>query len=177
MQHRIFPKLLLIRNCCLSGMNILKKQVYSRFISEQKHLSCLGNKTMTIEGNINFPKPIGKLPPDSCMRVAFADVSLADKDALIIADEFIDLTDIDIRQSYAYVLESKKPIGKSLSKIYTVAATVNMGWCPKPSADDWVRKNDYVTDVEHYVTLTETENSYKIDVNLVCYGKSYSTVI
>ena len=132
---------------------------------------------MTIEGNINFPKPIRKLPPDSCMRIAFADVSLADKDALIIADEFIDLTDIDIRQSYAYVLESKKPIGKSLSKIYTVAATVNMGWCPKPSANDWVRKNDYVTDLEHYVTLTETENSYKIDVNLVCYGKSYSTVI
>ena len=132
---------------------------------------------MIIEGNINFPKPIGELPSNSCMRIAFADVSLADKDALIIADEFIDLTHMNIGQSYAYVLESKKPIGRSLSKIYTVAATVNMGWCPKPSADEWVRDNDYVTDVDHYVTLTESENSYIVDVNLVCFGKSYRTVI
>ena len=124
---------------------------------------------MIIRGKIQFSKKPGKLPPNSCLHVAFKDTAIADLPSVLYKEVVIDLSDVLVDKNYTYKLKTKKP--KRMHASYTVSATLNVGWCSKTSSSKWIREKDYLTDTKFHVDLEESKGDYERDLTMIWHCK------
>ena len=128
-----------------------------------------GDEDIHIHGKVSFKKSPGKLPMHSCLRVVFEDVLIQDDASVVYKAEEFNVTNADINTHYEYKFTTKKP--KDVHEFYAVSAVLNVGWCPDPDSDDWIRDFDFLSDTTIYVPITENVTDYEVDVPVVFYCK------
>ena len=131
-------------------------------------ISIVGNQTMRVKGKITFPRPTGRLPFPSCLRIKLADVSLQGAPSVSIKEIKIDVSNTDVGTEYQYILETKKPI--AWWKDYAISAMLNKGWCKADGEKKSIKKGDYWTDTNFRVDITEEREEYLKDISVVCFG-------
>ena len=124
---------------------------------------------MIIHGKATFNKAPGKLPPKSCLRLSFQDISIADAPSVLYKEEIIDLSDVEVGDALKYSIKSRKPQVPSIA--FSVSAVLNVGWCAKSGSHPWIKVNDYLTDTSFYVDLTKDKDDYIRDIWISYYGK------
>ena len=125
--------------------------------------------TFIIRGKITFTKKPGKLPPNSCLNLEFKDTAVQDVSSVIYQEDTIDLSEVEIGDSYYYKIKTKKP--KLIHDSYSISAVLNVGWCPKAASSKWIRQKDYVTDTTFNVNFSKPGNEFNRDIFMVWYCK------
>lgn len=132
------------------------------------HLST-ADEDMRIHGKVSFKKSPGKLPVPSCLRVVFEDVSMQDVDSVVYKTEEFNVSSTDINAHYDYEFKTKKP--RESHEFYAVSAVLNVGWCPDPDSESFVRDFDFLSDTTIYVPINENTTDYEVNVPVVFYCK------
>jgi uncharacterized lipoprotein YbaY len=123
---------------------------------------------ISISGEIVFPKELRHLPPTSCVVVKLKDISYQDASSNVLASNTFSVTGRNVR-SIKYSLTSKKPTKDNLDHVTVVTAVVNVGWCKQENSEEWLKEGDFLSVMRHRVFLTEEEDTYKRDIDVVCY--------
>ena len=74
-------------------------------------------------------------------------------------------------KSIEYTMKAKKPLGDSINRVLVVTGVVNVGWCKTAGSDEWLREGDYLSVMRHRVMMSNYEDHYTYDINVVCYCK------
>ncbi len=88
---------------------------------------------------------------------------------MVYEEDIIDVSNMTIGSEYDFKLVSRAP--KNPHDFFSVSAVLNVGWCRKPEADEWLRYHDYLTDTSY--TLKEMRKKlpeYEITMALKYYG-------
>ena len=132
--------------------------------------SFLANTTITIRGRVIFPRIPGKLPEGSCLNVRFSDTSMQDASSIELASAQLNVSGMNMAKQFNFMLESNKPAEEENWRTLSIDAVLNVGWCPSPDSDEWVRKGDYLTDTNFRISMTH-ELVYDKDLPVICYCK------
>ena len=123
-----------------------------------------------MSGEIIFPNAVSTLPESSCVIIKLKDVSFHDTSSNVLASNIFKVNGKNV-QRIEYSLNSKKPLEENLNRVTVVTAVVNVGWCKSENSDDWLREGDYLSVMRHRVILTNDEDTYTHNINVVCYCK------
>ena len=126
---------------------------------------------MTIHGKVSFKKSPGQLPPKSCLRVVFEDVSIQDDASVVYKTEEFNVSSSSIDSHFEYKFSSKRP--KHHHEFYAVSAVLNVGWCPDPDSESWIRDFDFLSDTTIYVPISENTTDYEVNIPVVFNCESY----
>ena len=131
----------------------------------------LDEGTFTIRGKITFEKKPGKLPQNSCLHVSFQDTAIQDSSSVAYEDKIIDLSNVEIVDSYYYKIKTRKP--KRIHDSYSVNAVLNVGWCPKSNSAKWIKQRDYLTTAAHNVNFSKPGSNFERDLFMQWYCKYF----
>ena len=129
----------------------------------------LDEGTFTIRGKITFDKKPGKLPQNSCLHVSLKDTAIQDSSSTTYEEKVIDLSNVEIIDSYYFKIKARKP--KRIHDSYSMNAVLNVGWCPKTSSAKWIKQKDYLTTAVHNVNFSKPGNDFDRDLFMQWYCK------
>ena len=123
---------------------------------------------VTITGKINFQGGApGSLPDPSHLQVQFKDVSRACAPSITLGTFNWDIKDYKPDVPLKYSITTEKP--KAADYFYSVSAVINVGWVAQEGGDEWIREGDYLSDTTHHVNITEGQNEYVQDIEVIHY--------
>ena len=123
---------------------------------------------LTVRGKITFKGGApDKLPDGSRLQVQFQDVSLADAPSTTLGTFTLDIKDYTPGVPLKYSITTEKP--RPVSVIYSVSAVINVGWAAQEGGNEWIRQGDYLNDTTHPVDITDGQNEYEKDIEVVHY--------
>ena len=123
-----------------------------------------------IFGKIIFPDENApkSLSDSSQMKVEFSDTSRADAPSVVLGSTLVDLTSYKNGTPLEYSITASKP--QFLNDFYSVSAVLNVGWKPDVGGNEWLRKNDYLNDTMHTISLKPDQNEYEKDIEVIHYS-------
>ena len=99
----------------------------------------------------------------------FEDVSIQDDESVVYKTEEFNVSSVDINAHYEYEFKTRKP--KYNHEFYAVSAVLNVGWCPDPDSNSWLRDFDFLSDTTIYVPISDNTTDYEVDVPVVFHCK------
>ena len=102
--------------------------------------------------------------------MVFEDVSLQDEASVVYENKEFNVSSADMNTHYEYKFKTKKP--KDIHEFYAISAVLNVGWCPDPDSDDWVRDFDFLSDTTIFVPISENTTDYEVNVPVVFHCKN-----
>ena len=125
---------------------------------------------MTVRGKITFQGGAPETLTDSSrLKVQFQDVSRADAPSITLGTFTLDIKDYKASAPLKYSITTEKP--RPASFFYSVSAVINVGWAAQEGGDEWLRQGDYLNDTTHHVDITEEQNEYERDIEVIYYRR------
>lgn len=123
---------------------------------------------ITVKGQIEFQNGVPEaLDPNTWLTVKIEDGSLQDAPSTVLGKNITQIKNYENGAPLTFEVTDLKIPKSSYPHSASISAVINVGW--KPSGNQWIHENDYLSDTNIPVDLSSNQQSLVVNVPVIKY--------